>query len=311
MQTVSTLDFARRGRRYLRRAALAPVAAAALALLLAAFLAHPARAAEAQAAIVPDWGAISAPAPAPARAIGGYARGCLGGAVALPAVGTGYQVMRLSRKRYYGHPELIAFIQAFAKKARADGWPGLLVGDMAQPRGGPILTGHASHQIGLDADIWFTPAPARRLSADERETMSATSMVAVNTMTVDRSVWSSRQLRLLRTAASFPEVERIFVNPAIKRAACAEAGKDRAWLAKIRPWWGHTSHFHVRLRCPPGDTACLAQEPLPAGDGCDSGLDWWFSAEAQPKAGPPATGSRRRFDFADLPPACRGIFFSG
>ncbi len=285
--------------------------AAALALLFAGLAAHPAGAAEAQAAIVPDWGAITAPAPAPARSIGGYARGCLGGAVALPASGPGYQIMRLSRHRYYGHPRLIAFIQAFAKKAQAGGWPGLLIGDMAQPRGGPILTGHASHQIGLDADIWFTPAPSRRLSADERETMSATSMVAAGNMTVNRSVWSNRQLRLLRAAASFADVERIFVNPAIKRAACAGAGKDRAWLAKIRPWWGHTYHFHVRLRCPPGDAACIAQEPLPAGDGCDSGLDWWFSPEARPKTPPPAGGYRRKLDLADLPPACRGILFSG
>lgn len=279
-------------------------------MIVAGAAAQPASAAEAKAAIVPDWGAISAPAPAPARAIGGYARGCLGGAVALPADGAGYQVMRLSRNRYYGHPHLIAFIQDFAKTARADDWPGLLIGDMAQPRGGPIATGHASHQIGLDVDIWFTPAPQRRLGRDERETMSAISMVA-GTDAVDPSVWSDRQLRLLRTAASFADVERIFVNPAIKRAACAGAGKDRAWLAKIRPWWGHTYHFHVRLRCPDGDEGCIAQEPLPPGDGCDAGLDWWFSDEAQPKTSPPAGGYKRKLDLADLPPACRGILFSG
>jgi penicillin-insensitive murein endopeptidase len=260
---------------------------------------------------VPDWGAVRDPAPAPARAIGGYARGCLGGAVALPASGPGYQVMRLSRNRFYGHPRLIAFIQAFAKKARAEGWPGLLVGDMAQPRGGPIATGHASHQIGLDVDIWFTPAPRRRLDANERETMNAVSMVEAGGEAVDPSAWSGRQLRLLRTAAGFPDVERIFVSPAIKRAACAGAGRDRAWLAKIRPWWGHTSHFHVRLRCPGDDPACVGQDPLPAGDGCDGALDWWFSAQAKAAADQPAGGLKRKIDLADLPPACRGILFSG
>lgn len=283
---------------------------AALAVVLICASA-PTQAADAEAAVIPDWGAISEPAPAPARAIGGYARGCLGGAVALPADGVGYQVMRLSRNRYYGHPDLVAFIQAFAKITHADGWPGLLIGDMAQPRGGPIATGHASHQIGLDADIWFTPAPMRRLSQDERETLSAVNMVATGKSTVDEAAWSHRQLRLLRTAAGFPDVERIFVNPAIKRAACNGAGKDRAWLAKIRPWWGHSHHFHVRLRCPVGDEACVAQEALPRGDGCGDELAWWFSDAAQPKTPPPAGGYTRRIELADLPPACRGILFSG
>jgi murein endopeptidase len=30
---------------------------------------------------------------------------------------------------------------------------GLLIGDMSQPRDGPMLYGHSSHQIGLDVDI--------------------------------------------------------------------------------------------------------------------------------------------------------------
>ena len=46
-----------------------------------------------------------------------------------------------------------------AKVPKVSNWPGLLVGDMAQARGGPMLTGHASHQVGLDADIWLTPMP--------------------------------------------------------------------------------------------------------------------------------------------------------
>lgn len=259
----------------------------------------------------PDWGAVLGPAPAPARAIGGYARGCLGGAVALPASGPGYQVMRLSRHRYFGHPQLIAFIRALAKKAQAQGWPGLLVGDMAQARGGPIMSGHASHQSGLDADIWFTPAPTGLLGAAERETMSAVSMVAAGGDGVDNSTWSDARVRLLRAAASSPEVERIFVNPAIKRAVCEAAGKDRGWLAKIRPWYGHTHHFHVRLRCPVGDSGCVDQDPLPAGDGCDASLDWWFSEEARAPSKPATESKRRRLTLADLPAACRGILYGG
>ena len=83
------------------------------------------------------------------RSIGSYADGCLAGAVALPISGPIWQVMRLSRNRYWGNPSLVAFIKRLADHAKEVGWNGLLVGDMSQPRGGPMLSGHSSHQIGL------------------------------------------------------------------------------------------------------------------------------------------------------------------
>src|SRR5262249_11949985 len=101
------------------------------------------------------------PTPLEPRAIGFYSRGCLAGAVPLPITGPHWQIMRVSRNRYWGHPELIELLQRLSDKATNVGWPGLLVGDIGQPRGGPMLTGHASHQIGLDADIWLTPMPTR------------------------------------------------------------------------------------------------------------------------------------------------------
>src|SRR5947209_514598 len=128
-----------------------------------------------------------------------------------------------------------------------NGWPGLLVGDIAQPRGGPMITGHASHQIGLDADVWLTPMPDRRLSRAEREQLSATDMVRPDRLDVDPSVWTPGHTALLRAVSREPEVARIFVNAAIKRALCREAGHDRAWLTKIRPMFGHNYHFHIRL----------------------------------------------------------------
>ena len=107
------------------------------------------------------------PAAMPTRVVGFYAKGCIAGAEALPINGETWQVMRLSRNRYWGHPDLVALVKRLADKAHKDaGWPGILVGDMSQPRGGPMLTGHASHQVGLDADIWLTPMPDRRLSRE-------------------------------------------------------------------------------------------------------------------------------------------------
>src|SRR6516165_2614174 len=176
----------------------------------------------------------SEPVPLAARSIGSYIRGCLAGAVALPINGKTWQVMRLSRDRNWGHPDLIRFLERFADKVPQLGWPGLLVGDISQPRGGPMLTGHTSHQIGLDADIWLTPMPNHELSREEREEMSATNVVAADGKDVDPSVWTPAHVAVIRAAAEDPEVERIFVNAAIKKALCRDAGSSRAWLYKVR-----------------------------------------------------------------------------
>ncbi|MFO1206669.1 MAG: penicillin-insensitive murein endopeptidase, partial [Burkholderiales bacterium] len=255
----------------------------------------------------PDFGDVASPSPPPAAAIGGYARGCLAGGVRLPADGPAWQVMRLSRNRAYGHPDLIAFIRALSESARAQGWAGLLVGDLAQPRGGPMRSGHGSHQTGLDADIWLTPVPPHTLAAELRESLSATSVVSDDGAGIDRARWTPEHVALLRTAAQFSQVDRIFVNPAIKRALCGEVQGDRRWLTKIRPWWGHDEHMHVRLRCPRGDAHCIDQAPVPGGDGCDAELDWWFSAEAREELAKRRTAPSRKLTIADLPAACRPV----
>jgi penicillin-insensitive murein endopeptidase len=247
------------------------------------------------------------PATLKARAIGFYSRGCLAGAQALPIDGETWQVMRLSRNRNWGHPALIAFLEGFAKRVPSiNGWPGLLVGDIAQPRGGPMLTGHASHQIGLDADIWLTPMPRNRLSRPDREEMMASNMVADDQLDVDRSRWTPAHMALIKAAAKAPEVERIFVNPAIKKAICRDATGDRSWLNKVRPMYGHNYHFHVRIACPDGENACKEQDPTPPGGGCDASLDWWFSdAVLHPKSQPPKP--KPPITMADLPSECRKI----
>ncbi len=250
------------------------------------------------------FGGEASPAAGPARSIGEYTKGCLAGGVALPADGPNWEVMRPSRNRAWGHPALIAFVERLAAKLPTEaGWPGLLVGDVGQPRGGPMLTGHASHQIGLDADIWLTPMPGRRLDRAEREEMSARDVVAADGDGVDPAAWTPQHASLLKAAAREPGVARIFVNPAIKRELCREAGADRAWLARIRPWWGHSYHFHVRLSCPAGDPECRDQAPPPPGDGCGKELAWWFTPEARH---PPPSHARPLL-LADLPPACAGL----
>jgi penicillin-insensitive murein DD-endopeptidase len=273
-------------------------------LTLAVLLAAAPAAAAADAPARELFGGQPLPAALSPEPIGFYSRGCMAGAVALPPDGPYWQAMRLSRNRHWGLPILVDYIQTLARDAaREDGWPGLLVGDMAQPRGGPMLTGHASHQIGLDADIWLTPMPARRFSEQEREDVSATIITEPGPHEVYADRWTPAHGRLIRRAALDPRVERIFVAPGIKRALCEGASGDRSWLRKVRPYYGHNYHFHVRLSCPPG-TRCRAQDPTPPGDGCGSDLDWWFTDEPYAPA-PDTPPPDRPLMLADLPPACR------
>src|SRR5258706_2956361 len=261
------------------------------------------------------FGAAAAPAPLETRAIGFYARGCLAGAKPLPVDGTAWQVMRLLRNRNWGHPELVRLIERFASDAqKLDGWPGLLVGDMSQPRGGPMLTGHASHQIGLDAAMWFTTMPSHRLGDKEREDLSATSMLGPDNLSVDPAIWSTRQVRLIKRAASYPEVERIFVHPAIKKALCegaSAAGPDRGWLSKVRPYWGHYYHFHVRIRCPKDSATCKGQPDPAADDGCGKEVTDWLALLARPPKPEKPSPPTHPMTLAQLPAECRIVLDAG
>jgi penicillin-insensitive murein endopeptidase len=172
-----------------------------------------------------------------------------------------------------------------------------------------MITGHASHQVGLDADIWLTPMPDRQLSRNEREEMSAVMMVRSDRLDIDPKVWTPSHLSVIRAAAQEPSVERIFVNAAIKKALCREATGDRSWLAKVRPMYGHDYHFHIRIKCPAGSSECESQPPPTDGEACSAGdLAYWFSdavlhpkpPDTPPKPKPPTT-------LAELPAACRQV----
>ena len=273
---------------------------AAAAAVLAGMAAAAAGAAESNV-----WSRADEPTPGPTQAIGGNAHGCLAGAQRLPLDGTGYEVIRLSRRRYFGHPDTIGFVERLGRRAAAAGLPDFYVGDMAQPRGGPLPYGHASHQTGMDVDIWFTLAQGPLLHLAGREEVDLPSMLKANWKAIDPKRFTARQVTLLRLAATDPVVERIFVNPVIKATLCRTTPPDRrAWLGKLRPWWGHDDHFHVRLRCPAGSPQCEAQAPVPPGDGCDATLASWVRDQRPPPAHPSAPPPRK---LPRLPAACRAI----
>ena len=254
------------------------------------------------------FGAVRGPSPHRAGVLGRHAAGCVAGAVRLPESGPTWQAMRLSRNRHWGHPELVDFVQDLSRDAARLGWRGLYVGDMSQPRGGPMLTGHRSHQSGLDVDIWMKPALDLGLSQRARERISSDSMRAAEGAYVNRR-WTGTHMAIIREAARDRRVARIFVFPGAKVAMCDAAGRDRGWLRKVRPWWGHHYHFHVRLACPRGSSGCEDQPPPPPGDGCDDARRWQADILNPPPPDPNAPPPRPRPDLtlADLPSQCSAV----
>lgn len=248
------------------------------------------------------FGAVDRPTAGASSPVGSYAKGCVAGAVQLPEDGPGWQAMRPSRDRRWGTPELVEYIAELARASAQDGWPGILVGDMGQPRGGPMKSGHASHQIGLDVDIWLQPMPDHTLSATERENLSAISVLKQGTRDIDPARFSEAERLLIYRAAQLPGVARIFVAPGIKKSMCTTKWRDPGFLSRIRPWYGHDDHFHVRLACPAGAPDCVDQDPVPPGDGCGEELDYWFT-EAPYQPSPPS----QPLTMADLPRACQGV----
>lgn len=240
---------------------------------------------------------------------GSYAKGCLAGGVQLPETGSTWQAMRLSRNRNWGHPDAVKFVGRLSKfAAKQKGWSGLYIGDMSQPRGGPMLTGHRSHQLGLDIDIWMLPPKRLNLGRTERENLSSISMRRAKGAFVNDS-WTKQHHAILRAAAKDKAVARIFVFPGAKVQMCKDEKGDRSWLRKIRPWWGHHYHFHVRLNCPKGAKGCIEQLAPPAGDGCKAAQEWVTNILNPPPPDPNAKPAkpRREYVLADLPDQCSRV----
>jgi penicillin-insensitive murein DD-endopeptidase len=238
----------------------------------------------------PRWTQVSSPSSGLSRSIGLPGAGCVQGAVSLPRKDPSYVVVHPERKRDFGHPDLIVYLRAVAGAARKLKLGPLYIGDLGQPRGGPTPTGHRSHQNGLDVDLWYGP-PARSSLLGKSATPPSVVDLRTNKML---PAWDRRAAGLVELAAARPSVDRIFVHPAVKRALCQDKAKRGPWLARVRPWWGHQDHFHVRLRCPGDSPDCTPQPALTGGEGCDAALDWWFSADAKKTAAkrtPPGEGA--------------------
>ena len=258
------------------------------------------------------FGAVSEGSQQGPAVYGSYAKGCLAGGVELAETGPTWQAMRLSRNRNWGHPELIDFVQELSRfAATRPGWAGLYVGDMSQPRGGPMLSGHRSHQSGLDADIWMLPPKRLNLSVSERENLSSISLRRAKGAYTNAS-YTRQHMEIIRAAAKDPRVARIFVFPGAKVQMCNDETGDKSWLRKVRPWWGHHYHFHVRLNCPKGMRGCVDQPAPPVGHGCADAQTWVNNILNPPPPDPDAKPAkpRREYTLTDLPNQCVGVLQS-
>ena len=256
-----------------------------------------------------------------AEVFGSYARGCLAGGQELAENGPTWQAMRLSRNRNWGHPEMIDMVTKLSQfAAQQPGWNGLYIGDISQPRGGPMLTGHASHQVGLDADIWMLPPTSLSLTRKQRENISSISTRRAKGAYVNSS-WTRSHHNIVKAAAKDPRTTRILIFPGAKVQMCNDEKGDRSYLRKIRPWYGHHYHFHVRIGCPSGDNSCRNQNPPPPGDGCAEARKWQADILNPPKRKPvakpkptkkpvPKRRSGRSLLLADLPAQCKAVLES-
>ena len=256
------------------------------------------------AAVDNPWSRQAAPTGGTSQSIGKYTAGCVLGARALSDSETGLITMRPQRRRNYGHSELVVLVRALGKHMRDAGLGTVLVGDLGMPRGGPTLSNHVSHQSGLDVDIWFDLLrPGKQLSPSERRSRPASSYVNWGRKKLDPR-FGEGQVELIRWSAQQPSVQRIFVSAVIKRHLCQTVTGHRKWLAKVRPWWGHADHLHVRLRCPPDDFNCVPQSPVPPGDGCGEELNWWLTRADADRAARRKQAKPRPRGLPELPSAC-------
>lgn len=240
----------------------------------------------------------------PARIVGGPGPGCIAGAVELPAEGPGYVTIRTTRSFFWGHPATIAALQLLGQRAKAAGLGDLFMNDISKPRGGPFPGIHASHMVGLDADVWLDVRPKPAMSRVQRDGIEVETLVRRDGRGVEPGLWSPAHVTLMKLAASLPGVDRILVNAAIKKQLCTDVQGDRSWLKLIRPWYGHAAHMHIHFRCPPGQTECVDQAPGAGVEGCDASLQWWFDQlDAPPKPPGPVSAPKP----VPLPAACKAI----
>lgn len=252
-----------------------------------------------------DFSKIKTPTQSKSQAIGEYYNGCIDGAKKIAFDNPYFQVIRPQNKRFYGHPNLITFIENLATNANKNDLPILLIGDMGMARGGPFLRGHNSHQSGLDVDIWYRMVD-KRLPEKQLKSPYAINIVSDNWYETNKN-YNNDIYTLIKLAANDEQVERIFVNAAIKKQLCLDSHDNKEWLSKVRPWWGHNAHMHVRLSCPKDSPLCVKQQAIKKDHGCGEEIDSWINDIKNPKKKKSSPPPRKEIKVSD---ECKRVLLS-
>ena len=203
--------------------------------------------------------------------VGGfYSRdGRLQEAAQLPEVGVGFVKLFLPRDRAFGSTDLVGLIQEVAAALREVFPVGsrLQVGDLSAERGGKISL-HSSHQNGLDVDLRFFGVDGRE---QDPSLVNGFDERFVRGGRVTDNFDREQNWELVSHLVGSGKVQRIFIDPAIKREFCRRAGTSSEVdevLRRLRPYPNHDDHIHVRLYCPAGNPRCVSQAEVEAGTGC-------------------------------------------
>lgn len=147
----------------------------------------------------------------------------------LPREGDGFY-SHSHTSRQYGLAETIRALQTIGAKwfAAYPKGPSIGIGEISLKGGGDI-SGHASHEKGVDVDIWLMRKDHRKEPTNYKNpeysrplTQELVNLIRVNTVL---------------------KVERIYFND--------------PQVQGVRPWAGHDNHLHVRF-CAPGDSSCIS-----------------------------------------------------
>lgn len=248
------------------------------------------------------------PTPGDSESLGGYSLGCLRGGKTFKGNENGIVISQSRRGRFWGHSQLIDLLTELGEFSYQRHKKFLILGDLSLSRGGPTFGGHSSHQNGLDVDIWFEVL-SKKPHWDWIETQE---MKTVLTKTGFNKDFGKVQISILDYLSQDERVARIFVHPKIKKFLCENKKIKSDGLRKIRPWYGHDDHLHLRLKCSPKDKECVDQKEPEEGDGCDQ-LDWWFSEEAKSELEKRVyTFQSQKLDYIEknhnLPESCKTIY---
>jgi penicillin-insensitive murein endopeptidase len=201
-----------------------------------------------------------------------YSGGSLMNPSVMPDAGFGFVKLYLPRHRAFSSYDMTELLKDAAGRLQQlhPSRDRLMIGDMSGEHGG-FISGHASHQNGLDTDVAYLRADQTEQDPNYTKGFEQ-SFVKKGRLTANFDL--PRNWDILKILVSSGRVQRIFVNSVVKKAFCAyakainELESQKETLKRLRVIAGHTDHFHVRITCPRNSPACRPQEDMPDDTGC-------------------------------------------